>query len=677
MSTPVGNTWDALDCRLYVDGVRVADGSQPGDDDTQLTALAGLSVTWGRTTTVEQPAPATCSIQLMDLDGSQGFLETLNVGRLVDVEASGQVYSGSVDTVADPTFNRYGVGLDLTQPGLLSRRPIVDLDWHPEPTKPAPYVLPVPVKVLTLGGTVSVGPRPLYEADGIRGTYRRARVRLLLPPASLPTAAEPDLWDTLPTTTQGEPWTATLTATLPIGAVATVQVVGIRTPTDWDQDDLGVLSDPVPLPPGGGTVTIPFVAIRSGTWPALLLSINPTAATYNQWPIFAGETFADVDPAMTYDSLGVTVLTSYQLSAPSTRSTKTVRVFSGRITDCSAIASLGGVQVDVTAVDTLGQLASMLVATSPLPAQLIPVRVAAFLTAAGYPGTALIDTPAQTLEVGAIDVDRQPALSLLQDIAGGLDLILWGATHRTTGPYIWIEDPRARLSTVQLVMGTGGLVEIGPVVPGPGFTTLSACDLLMDPIEWRQDVSDVATRVAVQWQNNAVVPPAGVTLTVVDPNLEPADGSPTPYGVRSVSVSSQTTSSVVAQRVALQLLSRLNFAGWRMTGATWDITDVTEISPESVDRALTLLDGTARIGRAVQVVDLPVWSPLTGPQPGYLEGGQYAYTGDGWVLSMTISRASGIGPSAKYNDLAATHPGWRYIDFDPSISYNDLIGVGP
>lgn len=58
MRVPVG-------CELWIDGVRVADGLTGADHKAPI-ALDNLSIPWGRSTTVDQPEPSTCSVTLLD-----------------------------------------------------------------------------------------------------------------------------------------------------------------------------------------------------------------------------------------------------------------------------------------------------------------------------------------------------------------------------------------------------------------------------------------------------------------------------------------------------------------------------------------------------------------------------------------------------------------------------------
>jgi len=100
--------------RLFLDGVKVADGT-PGEADQVPFAIDGLTVSWGRPTTVDQPEPTTCSFTLQastlwadpDL-----FATTVKIGRAVVLDAGrvdDAVFLGYITDVAmvtaddDPT----------------------------------------------------------------------------------------------------------------------------------------------------------------------------------------------------------------------------------------------------------------------------------------------------------------------------------------------------------------------------------------------------------------------------------------------------------------------------------------------------------------------------------------------------------------------------------------------
>lgn len=96
-------------CELWIDGVRYPDG-QPGEDDAEPFALADLVIRWGRSNTVDQPAPAQCSFTIMDPPtGAIRFDDTVALGSSVLIwsELDGNrsvVFAGRV-TDLDATFD--------------------------------------------------------------------------------------------------------------------------------------------------------------------------------------------------------------------------------------------------------------------------------------------------------------------------------------------------------------------------------------------------------------------------------------------------------------------------------------------------------------------------------------------------------------------------------------------
>ena len=53
-----------------------------------VTVLSGVKVDWGRDTSVDQPAPSSCSLSIVQKGGSADFLNGLVTGRSIDVTAS-------------------------------------------------------------------------------------------------------------------------------------------------------------------------------------------------------------------------------------------------------------------------------------------------------------------------------------------------------------------------------------------------------------------------------------------------------------------------------------------------------------------------------------------------------------------------------------------------------------
>lgn len=233
--------------------------------------------------------------------------------------------------------------------------------------------------------------------------------------------------------------------------------------------------------------------------------------------------------------------------------------------------------------------------------------------------------------------------------------------------YDWTGPADASTSTETTVQTRTIVIE--EVDPNSG-ATISACDILRDPVTWIQSVADVATRSSVTWKLQGVDEEGNPTTTdvteyVIDEPLEER------HGTRSVSVSTELQSQADARSVAGRVLARTSSDAWRAGGLTIDDEDLTP--GEDTELLLYLLDGTSRIGLPIVLTDLPVWTPGGTRTGTYLEGGTYSFVGGRWVLALTVSSAnSGLGASAAWDEL---DPSWQWDHFDPDITWNDLRGV--
>ena len=96
-------------CEIYVDGTLLADG-RTGERRAPV-AVSGLAVKWGRATTVDQPAPSTCTVELLDRQaGSVRAQDLVFLGSLLVVWAV-------ADTDRRVVFAGRVTDLDLDYPG--------------------------------------------------------------------------------------------------------------------------------------------------------------------------------------------------------------------------------------------------------------------------------------------------------------------------------------------------------------------------------------------------------------------------------------------------------------------------------------------------------------------------------------------------------------------------------
>lgn len=624
-----------VSCVVLVDGVRAADGciDAPGDAPTILDAL---SVTWGRSDTMTQPPPDSCSFSVVDPVGGDAFTSIYRTGRRIDVLALGDTTPAPpVGTFLNPGFETPSVTWAAT------------------------------------GGTAVRGPARVYSgSQALRVTPAPGQpVTLWLAPGVFqPAGTNPSAWDDIPQVGNRQTWTGTLSVWVPLGSTATVSGALFSGP----YATAGVQLGPVQTVLGDGawhSLVTEYTLTQDGKWLGFLVVLNPTGATWDQ--MGPSLTWNAVDPSLTWDEMGLMLIDDVQVMTPGESAAKRVLVFTGRITDISASwdDSLGAPVAEITASGFTADLENRLIGSEPWPVESVTTRSQRILTLAGLPITIDIDSTIAPTLLSWVDVDRQGATGLLQTVATSVDGVLWAAAHQALGAYFRLEDPALRAALLTLQLDGSNVIVIVRTNPDAGYD-LTACVILREPLSWVQDVSDVATRASVTWKvqgldNEGNPTTSDATESVVDPALE------SQYGTRNVSVSTELQAATDAQAVAQRIMARATPEGWRATGLAIDDEDVTG-GPEGAALMLGLLDGTSRIGAPIVIGDLPAWSPAGGTTGVYLEGGAYQYVGGRWVLALTVSVATGLGISASWDEMG---PSWQWNQWDPAISWNDLRGV--
>ena len=624
MSTGVG-------CTVLIDGVLAADGCDEEVAGAEVI-LDDLAVGWGREDTMSQPAPDTCTFQVLDPTGN-GFATTYRVGHTVHVLARGDTYPDpSQDTFTDPGFETAAVTWTTT--GGTSTRTAARTHTGAWSLLLRPTVAGVPAAVL-------LAPAPFQ-----------------------PAGTNPEAWDSIPTTEAGQTWSTSVSVWVPAGASVSVRAALFTGPyaTAWAPAGAAQVID------GDNawhTVTASHVVQVDGRWMGVHVTLDPTGPTWNTLP--PAVTWNQVNPALTWDDFGVAYLDDVQVTSPTAGTGRQVLVFAGRITNLeSSYDAFPTLQV--TAAGFTADLDNRTISDVPWPVESVAARAHRILTLSGLPVDIDIDTSIDATLLTWRDVDAQGAAGLLQEIATSVDGVLWPAVHQSLGAYLRLEDPAMRASLLQLAL-VDGVVVVVQGDPDVGFD-VSGCLLERDPVTWVQDVADVVTRVAVGWLVQGVDDkgqPAttDATVEVVDAALEVV------HGTRRVQVSTQLQDGTDAADVAQRVLSRTGPDTWRADGLTLDDDDVVG-GPAGVALVLDLLDGTSRIGAPLVLGDLPHWSPAGTDAGVYLEGGTYRFTGGRWVLELGVSAAAGQGMSAAWDAL---DPAWTWNQWDPALSWNDLRGV--
>jgi hypothetical protein len=458
-----------------------------------------------------------------------------------------------------------------------------------------------------------------------------------------------------------------------LAPVARAQVHPVTFTQPWPGTEQVLTDTATPGAPAAGWSThAGRVTPPAGVWLGVAVDVFPTGPSWDDVP--PALTWDQVPPALAWDELAATYVDDLVVLAPAAGAARAGEVFTGRITDLHAQwdAGAGGTVVKVTAQDDTAELANRFVGAAPWAAETLGARFGRILTAAGQQMQYTVDPGPAALPVTYRDVDNQPATGLLAELAQSAGGVLWSATSLTTGPYLRLEDVNARPALLKLVQGADLVIRIVPNAAAAGAVTVSACDVLLDPVHWEQDVADVSTRVAVGWKDQTPDPvkPVDKTVTAVNPAAEAAAGQ------RRVQVSTQLSTAAAAQGVADALLGRLTAGGWRIRGLTYRVELADPLTPAGLALVMTILDATTRIGLPIVLTDVPSWSPAPtrADVPLYLEGARLTNTAGAWLLELITSSAAAQGAAAiGWDQLPAA---WQWDQFDPAITWNDLRGVG-
>lgn len=623
---------------VYLDGALVASTAAEFAGQA-TTVLNGVKIDWGRSTAVDQPEPSSLGLAFVQNEGTADFLQSLQVGRRLDVTATGRIDTGAVANV-------------MSQGDF-------------EALAPGDVPANIHGNLSSLTVSTELAHAGQHSAKMVASSVA-SPAWAIFPPA--PFSADVSAWDTIPRANEGEMWEAEAWLWALPGSSAEVQVVAFTDPSGTSYQNVG---DPHLVPTGEGWIQAAFQVpiTTSGRWLGLRVTVNNLGPTWlampGTWAEQAG-TWLEQNRAFV-DDLG--------LLAPAGGTDRTVLVFQGRVTDMSAkyLSGLAGgtTQVDVTAKDFTADLANTRVGDEPWLVEPLGDRVATILALAGGQVTAQVDASIAGTPVTYRDVDSQPAAGLITELAQSVAGVAWPAVHDPGGAYYWLEDPSNRSSLYVLHMGEDGQAQVGPNPDAPDAIKLTASNVLEEPIRWVQDVADVATRADITWLEQGTDDKGAPTTTerhhtLVDSGLEAR------LGQRGFSVSTQLISDADASRVATRLLNSQHSTEWHVSGLTWSIRYEETITAAEMVAALNLLDGTVRIGHSLVIESVPAWVPIAGQIVVYIEGGSYQFEDGSWILELVAS-ATGQGQGVTW---ATVDPTWPWTAFE-NLAWVDVIGVAP
>lgn len=619
------------------------------------TVLDGLSFQWGRSGPVDQPDIGSCTFQMREqlLDGDPvSMLDTVHVGSRVEVWTKAFVPASASEVMRYTGFN----GSGTLNTGL----------WD---------------GTATLGVTVAkrYGRRAAWVSQ--EGVYSWTGSVAFPPDFFAPEGTQPDAWDQIRRLLPGQEWTMTVTAWAPHGSTVRPTAYAYTSPYRSET--------PVQCPIVGGapdivtdgawhtmqvTVTLPDTwSDPDGAWiaPGLHFVAMPSPDT---WTGSSGSWAAQVGTWIDRQSVGVA-----QLSLTSVEPTvRNVLAWSGEVTRVLGQADGDNAYLlNVSCSDEAAKLANTTVGDDPWPAETVAARVARIYDLAPIGGTPVnVDAGLTDFQLSYLDVDRQPVLDLLHDIAQSVNGVMWVATHAVSGPYLWMEDPGARQAARQFQVDpvTGETIIINAPVNAAGV--ISALDVLRDPVQWEQDTDQVITSVDVSWQLQGV-DGDGLPTTEAQTVTRTDAAAAQKFGLRNLQRDTELTAELDAATLADQLLAQARATDWMVSGLAIDTRvltrDIDAIAyTDRLSTVLDLLDGTRRLGHPLVLIDLPAYVPPGAIASAYLEGGTCTWQDWCWQLELTASPSGSQGQSAAWEDFP---PEATWDGVAESITWNSAYGA--
>jgi hypothetical protein len=240
------------------------------------------------------------------------------------------------------------------------------------------------------------------------------------------------------------------------------------------------------------------------------------------------------------------------------------------------------------------------------------------------------------------DVDNQSAATLLKSAATSAGAVMWAATHKTTGPYIRMEDPSTRgaLGIISLVNGKIKTTAL------KAAHSLSASQLLRAGA-LTQSNSDAASVARLTWKQPGIDSDGRRTSTDRTITIEDRD-LVRRIGYRTVSLSTSLAIQSQAEAAAARLFRTYLPGGFSIPHLTWD----TRVHPDMTqpDTLAALLDATRRLGLMLSITELPEWYPAR-TITAFIDGGRYTYEKQRWRLELNTTTTAATGRGLTWNQL--------------------------
>lgn len=495
---------DSASVALTVEDTEIATGADALQEGTSAV-LDGVSIKWGRTSRLDQPAPATLTA-----------------------------------TVAVPETDASSI-LDLLCPG----KRIVATATTQWASKPLPY---------------SYTARSLWIPKGAGESID------LSPGPIQPYHTKANAWDKVPRFSPDRAITLTFVLNQQVSAL-TLTVTPIYYPSPWAETGVADIQRTIRITnPPSGTVTITSLGAggqlinldprHEGDWVGFRVTAVINGARFVDEPNRFG---ASIRRWQDYSGLVMTNAVIHGTINP----TRTSTIFSGRIAAApiSYDETLKAARINLECNDWTVDLENKKVGAKPFAVEPTSARLAHIL--ALCPGVQVEPLSAATSArlLSARDIDAQKPMDLLRELAISNDALLWPLSHSTRGEYFKFEDQSSRKSLYRIAWDpdTGNAI---PQARPPQGIVVSARAITRAGFTVDRDLSDLATVTRVVYKIMDVDEKQhDVDVVATAPERERE------YGTRELRVSTWLARKEDAEALATSLLNRTGPGGWVITGS--------------------------------------------------------------------------------------------------------------
>jgi hypothetical protein len=314
--------------------------------------------------------------------------------------------------------------------------------------------------------------------------------------------------------------------------------------------------------------------------------------------------------------------------------------FVGRVTDLTLAWDDAGQDTpnagvgQIVAVSMLADLARRVVGDTPFPQELDGARIGRVANAAGEPIAPASLDPG-TVQILARDIDAQPALDVMQEVAEQSGGIVW----QTRAGEVRYADAEHRRGVMPSLL-------------------VDSCDVLVTP-QWVRNLEGLVNEVSIGY---GVAPEGGEQPRYVASVPE----SVTRYGRYDYSFTTELAALADAQAMGQLVLVRNASPVWILTALPVDL--------DGLDAAHTAQVLGLEMHALMQITGFPVIGSTPTIGNLWVEGWRERLAYGVHEIELAVSGYCRTAPPPRWNDL---DPAWTWDTISPALTWDGAVCLGP